>query len=82
MMYWSDSDWGWGSWIIMTVSMVAFWCLIAWVVVSVLRSGASGSGQFRRQTGEEILAERFARGEIDENEYSSRIGLLQLGTHS
>jgi hypothetical protein len=34
----------------------------------------SGSGQAR---AEDVLAQRFARGEIDENEYRQRLSLLR-----
>jgi putative membrane protein len=30
-----------------------------------------------RQSGESVLAERYARGEIDESEYRERLGVLR-----
>ena len=36
-----------------------------------------GWGYPRRPTAEDVLAERFARGEIDEQEYRSRISVLR-----
>jgi putative membrane protein len=59
----------------MSVTMLAFWALVIWAVVSVARSG----GGERRDNGEDILAERFARGEIDEEEYRRRRELIQAG---
>jgi putative membrane protein len=66
----------------MTVGMVAFWALVITVVVLAVRylagprgtaASPSGSGETR---AEGVLAERFARGEIDENEYRQRPSLL------
>jgi putative membrane protein len=83
MMMWYGGDWGWAGWILMTVGMVAFWALVITVVVLAVRylagprgtaASLSGSGQARAQG---VLAERFARGEIDENEYRQRLSLLR-----
>lgn len=75
MMYWSN-DWGWGGWLLMTVSMLAFWGLVAWVAVTIIRSvGAPTRG--RDTDPESILAERFARGDIDEDEYRHRMEVLR-----
>ena len=73
-MMWWGGDWGWGAWLIMTLMMLAFWALVIWAVLSVARSSGSG-----RDSGEAILAERFARGEIDENEYRHRRDLIRTG---
>ena len=59
-------DWGWGAFLAMTLMMVAFWALITWAVLSLTRGGE------RRRDSESILDERFARGEIDDDEYRRR----------
>jgi putative membrane protein len=61
----------------MTVSMVLFWGLVIFGIVAMARSWGRGD-QVRRAplTAEEILAERFARGEIDEVEYRERLDVL------
>jgi putative membrane protein len=84
MMMWYDGNgWGWGGWILMTVGMVAFWALVITAVVLAIRyltrsrssdASAASSGQNR---AEDVLAERFARGEIDENEYRQRLSALR-----
>ena len=78
MMYWNDGGWGWGAWLMMGIFMLVFWGLVAWVVVTLVR-GSSGSSGSRRpeRSAEEILAERFARGEIDKDEFNERRDALQ-----
>ncbi len=75
MYWWPDGGWGWAAWLTMTLTMLAFWGLLAWVVVALARRP---SGQpTSRPTAEEVLAERFARGEIDEEEYRRRREMLR-----
>jgi putative membrane protein len=82
-MMWG-SQWGWGGWLVMLAMMVLFWGLIvAGVIVLACslggpcpgRSGPDGG----RPSAEEILAERFARGEIDEEKYTRRRALRRSG---
>jgi putative membrane protein len=77
MMGWYDNGMGWGGWLLMTLAMVAFWALVVFVVVALFRSDASGAV---RRTPEEILNERFARGDIDAAEYHARRDALH-GDH-
>jgi putative membrane protein len=79
MMYWGNGMGGWG-YVLMTVSMVLFWgTLIAGVVLLVRYLGGD-----RRQTASttagvdarSLLAERFAKGEIDEDDYRQRLKVL------
>ena len=83
MMMWYGGDWGWGGWVLMAVGMVVFWALVITAVVLAVRylagprgtdASPSGSGQTR---AEGVLADRLARGEIDENEYRQRLSLLR-----
>jgi putative membrane protein len=46
-----------------------------WIVVLVTVGRRWGSPQ--RQSGEAVLAERYARGEIDEGEYRERQAVLR-----
>ncbi len=77
--------WGWGAWLAMSVMMVLFWSLVIAGVVVLVRylgggrpTGGSGAGGDRADA-ENVLAERFARGEIDEDEYKRRSELLRAG---
>ena len=83
MMMWYGGDWGWAGWILMTAGMVAFWALVITAVVLAVRylagprgtaASLSGSGRTR---AEGVLDQRFARGEIDENEYRQRLSILR-----
>ena len=70
MMWWNDSGW---SWLAMTISMLVFWALVAGVVITLLRSSrASDTVDPGPNDPEQILKERFARGEIDVEEYERR----------
>lgn len=79
-MMWGNGM-GWGGWLLMTLTMVAFWALVVFAIVALFR-GTGGSvprGESRPRDAQELLDERFARGEIDAEEYRSRQS--QLSTH-
>ncbi|MHA6794267.1 SHOCT domain-containing protein [Pseudonocardia bannensis] len=62
----------------MTVSMVLFWALIIRGVIALVRFLVRGDRSMSaRPTPEQLLAERFARGEIDEQEYRQRLHTLR-----
>lgn len=80
MMPW-DGDYRNGSaWTLMALGMIAFSIVLILSIVLLvryLRGPAQPSGpQAVGPTPEQIVAERFARGEIDENEYNGRLGAL------
>lgn len=78
MMGWSN--WGAGGWIVMSLVMVVFWGGLILLVVWLARGAGRGrpTGRPADPTGHaaEVLAERFARGEIDEEEFNRRSELL------
>ncbi len=55
---------------------------LAWLLIVVALIWAFGrrSRWSRRAGAEEVLAERYARGEIDADEYSQRLGVLRRRT--
>ncbi len=66
---WGHMDgWSWGTavfgWVFMTLVVVA----IVWLV----RSVGQGGGQPARRTALDVLDERYARGEIERDEYMQR----------
>ena len=80
MMWWYGSGMdGWG-YTLMTVSMVLFWGLVIFGVIALVRYvGRQNRSVASRPTAEQVLAERFARGEIDDQEYRTRLATLQGG---
>ena len=84
MMYWTDNDvTGWG-WAAMTVGMLLFWVLVVAGGVLLFRAldrSSDRSAAPARPTPEQLLAERFARGEIDEDEYRRRLATLSGTDH-
>lgn len=70
------SGWGWFGIIAGSVLLVAL--VVAGIVV-LARAGQLGSRTARvpsAPSAEDLLAERFARGEIDEDEYRTRLATL------
>lgn len=77
-MMWSNGM-GWGGWLLMSVTTVAFWALVVFGIVALFRGTRdSGSRPGRRDedSADHILEERFARGEIDAEEYRQRKQVL------
>lgn len=81
MMWWSGGDWAWWMGIPMTLAMVAFWGLVIWAVVSLIRPGGTGSPPSggAPPDPEERLAARLADGTIDISEYEARLDALRRG---
>jgi putative membrane protein len=72
MMWEWHSGWAW-FW--MGAVMLVFWALVAWLVVTLVRRAdrpRRGSGR----DAQEILDERYARGEIEDDEYRHRSELI------
>jgi putative membrane protein len=84
MMGWYGDGMGWGGWIAMTLAMVVFWTVVVLAVVAIFR----GTSESRATRGESrpdpmaILEERFARGEIDADEYRARLDVLRDATRT
>ena len=76
-MMWWHGDWSWWGWLWMSVTMLAFWGLVIGAIVVALRHPAGGDS---RRSAEGVLAERFAAGEIDEDEYRRRLEVLRTET--
>lgn len=84
MMGWYHDGLGWGGWLVMTLAMVAFWALVVLAVVALFRGVGVSEGRplSSRRDPMEILDERFARGEIDADEYHSRQAALRQATRN
>ena len=80
MYHWHDGGWGPGTWIAMGLMMLVFWGVVAFLVVYAVRSlgrRTPDSGTPPSDPALRILDERFARGEIDADEYNQRRELLR-----
>ena len=80
MTRWHDG-WGPGAWIAMAFVMLVFWAIVVAAIVALVRSN-QGPGQGHAAVGRaddpaRILDERFARGEIDADDYKQRRDLLR-----
>lgn len=86
MMFWYGHDVGGWGWFATSLSMIIFWALIITGIVLLFRSPGRGSDRgdrtgaappAERPSAETLLAERFARGEIDEEEFQRRLATLR-----
>ena len=80
-MFWYGngmSGWGYG---VMGLGMIVFWVLLIAVLVGVFRHNRShhefSGSRPGSLTADQLLAERFARGEIDQQEYTDRQAALR-----
>jgi len=78
MMWWNEGT-GLGGWAVMTVAMLVLWVVLLVGVVALLRGLAvDGPARTGRQLDpSKILDERFARGELDVEEYRARKDVLR-----
>ena len=80
-MMWWHGDWNGWAWLAMSASMLVFWGLAIWGLVTVERSANQpvrhGLDATPPRDPEQILRERFAQGEIDEAEYEHRRQVLR-----
>ena len=82
MMYgWDGNGWGIGAWVALAVLLLFFGGGVVSVVVLVLGGPHRGVGRAAQRPphhdAERILHERFARGEIDEQEFTARRAALR-----
>ena len=80
---WHDGGWGMmGSgmmggfswWWFMSIFFILFWGLVILGIVALVRnlSGSRGSDSSRADSALEVLKKRYARGEIDKEEYEEK----------
>lgn len=62
--------WGW----FVPIFMILFWGLIIWMIVTLLSGGFSSSidSSVRIESPLEVLKKRYARGEINKEEYEEK----------
>ncbi|MGZ8565776.1 MAG: SHOCT domain-containing protein [Actinomycetota bacterium] len=70
-MMWGGNDAGWAGWLLMSLMMLIFWGGLAAIIVWLIRQPQRSGGD-NKPSATSILEERFARGEIDEEEFHKR----------
>lgn len=63
------NGWGWGMALVGFVFMIAILGLVVWLVVTLIRRPETGA---KRSSALDLLDERYARGEIEREEYLQR----------
>ncbi|WP_101949621.1 SHOCT domain-containing protein [Mycobacterium sp. 3519A] len=85
MMFWYDHDMSWWGAAGMGISMVLFWVLIVAGIVALVMYLTVGRttrpSPPSPSSPEQILAARFARGEISEMEFRDRLAVLHEHAH-
>ncbi|MFD8636539.1 SHOCT domain-containing protein [Streptomyces sp. NPDC059533] len=84
-MYWNGHGMGAWGWFAMSFTQLIVWILILTAVVLMVRTfrhdtagrSASEPGAASSARAENLLAERFARGEIDDEEFKRRLATLR-----
>jgi len=70
MMGWDGAGWGSGFWMLGGLLLViGVIVLVVWMVTRSSRAGEPPTQGSARSTPSQVLAERFARGEITEQEF-------------
>ncbi|AHM57837.1 hypothetical protein EAL2_808p03320 (plasmid) [Peptoclostridium acidaminophilum DSM 3953] len=79
MYYRMMGEWGWGFMFLFPLIILAIAAYIAYMIGSNRAAGSQGqtTGQGGYRSAEEILAERFAKGEISEEEYMNMKATLK-----
>jgi putative membrane protein len=83
MMHWyGDGGPGGWEWVLMVACMIVFWGVLIGVGVAWYRRQAYAARPRPTADGtqlspEQILARRYAQGEIDESEYSTQLAALR-----
>ncbi len=79
MMDWYGNGMGTGGWVFMIAAMTIFWGLVILAGVMIFRGNGERRGGLGTQDrgAQEILDDRFARGEIDREDYEARKSALK-----
>lgn len=71
--YWNSGDFGWMGWLGMGIGMLVNLAIVGLIIYLVVRAisrdGFRDSNKNVSNSAIEILKERYAKGEIDEDEY-------------
>jgi putative membrane protein len=79
MMYW-NGDWNGWAWFAMGLSMLVFWALVGIAIWFAVRAFSSAPSTPHAPSAEETLRQRYAAGELDEEEFTRRLQTLREHT--
>lgn len=87
MMWWNQMGMNDGPWVAMSLTMLVAWSLPIALAVWLVRRGRGGrllpGSPLAHDRAEDLLAQRFARGEIDEAQFTrARTVLRDSTTHT
>ncbi|MET0474520.1 MAG: SHOCT domain-containing protein [Mycobacterium sp.] len=82
MMYWYGHDMGWWGYASVAILMAVFWVLVIAAIAAMAKYLVADRPQqrdafFASASPDDVLAARFARGEINEAEYRDRVAVLR-----
>ena len=68
-----------GAWSVMVFAMLLFWALVVFAIVTYFRRSSSTASpdDFAPNSPEKLLRTRFARGEIEDAEFRTRMAALR-----
>ncbi|MFO7890440.1 MAG: SHOCT domain-containing protein [bacterium] len=69
---WEFMHWGWFGFIVQIIFWVAIILLIVWVAKKVTESGSGDRSSSAGESALDILKKRYAKGEIDKDEYEKK----------
>ena len=76
MMHWYGTGWSWWAASLMWLGMIAFWGVVIWAVSALITSASRRDDGRPNDDARRILDARLARGEIDSDEYRSRLDAM------
>jgi putative membrane protein len=83
MFYMHGAGWGWGWWLLMSIGMIAFWALIIFAIVWLVRGRPTDQREPAPpqppEQPEEIVKRRLAQGEISLEEYERLQAAMREG---
>ena len=86
MMMWHGGSGGWiGCWV-MALLVIALWALLITGLVALVRSvlssspGVNAARSLGPDSAEDVLIQRYARGEIDDAEYERSLAFVRQNT--
>jgi putative membrane protein len=78
MMHWGWGDYGMGGYGFGWLFMILFWAFVILGIIYLVKMLAGGAGKLPpRETAEDILKKRFAKGELSREEFEEALKVLR-----